>query len=180
MSAGRIDLKDGFCVSCGLESGARYHTCPFCGERVWHPLWRRCLHWYITLILPLGALFFPLLNYRFAVDAIRAYAAGSWQLQLLITISAGLLFYPYENRNLILPSSHWRIRWLLNSLFASMVLFLAAALFAGVLRFVDGHRALRLLCCVISLSGLAVPLVLNCSWWRLLPAAFFALGFLVV
>ncbi len=177
---GRIDLKDGFCVSCGLESGVLYHSCPFCDEMVWHPLWRRVLHWYITAALPITVTACLIINSSSLKSALRAYAAGSWQLQLLIAVSAGLLLLPYENQKLIYPSQRSRLLWMMNSLAASAILLLCVLLFTVHLRFSDNSYALRSLFCLLPLTGLSVPLVLNCNWWHLISVFLFATGLMFV
>ncbi len=172
----RINLKDGFCVSCGLESGVLYHSCPFCDEMVWHPLWRRALLWYLAVILPIAVVSSLSLNSALLNSALRAYVEGGWQSQLLITLSAALLLLPYENPQLIYPSQRSRFLWMLNSLAALIILLLCALLFSVSLRFSNNSIVLRSLCCVVALTGLLVPLVLNCSWRLLIPLLFFTTG----
>ena len=177
---GRFDLKDGFCVSCGLESGVLYHSCPFCDEMVWHPLWRRALHWYITVALPIAVIAYLIINNSWLNSALKAYVEGIWQLQLMIVVFAGLLFLPYENRKLIYPSQRSRLFWMMNSLAASAILLSCVLLFAISLRFSDNSYVLRSLVCILSLTGLSVPLVLNCPWWCLISASIFTAGLMFV
>lgn len=177
---GRIDLKDGFCVSCGLESGVLYHSCPFCDEMVWHPLWRRALFWHIAVALPVVVIFSLTINSTLVNRAFRAYLDGSWQMQLLVALSAGLLLLPYENRSLIHSSQKDRFLWLLNSLAASVILLSGMLLFVLHLRFSDSSYALQAVVCLFSLTAFLVPLVLNCNWLRLIPALLFAIGLMFV
>ena len=167
---GRIDLKDGFCVSCGLESGVLYHSCPFCDELVWHPLWRRILFWYIVAVLPFISMLCLITSSASLHKVLDAYMRGSWQMQLLIASSAGLLFLPYENHKLILSSKKSRLLWVLNSSAASAILLLCMLLFAVTLLLPDTNPVLRSAACFVAVSGFSTPLVLNCSWWRLIPA----------
>lgn len=173
---GQIDLKDGFCVSCGRESGAVYRSCPFCDELVWHPLWRRLLRWYMTMLLPAGVLILLALDNSSVVNVLKAYLDTGWYLQILIAISAGVLLLPYENRSLILPSERSRILWLLNSLAASVILLLCALLFAVELRYLSSFPPIRLLLASVALTGAFAPLVMNCNWWHLIPACTLAFG----
>mgnify|MGYP005829842649 CR=1 FL=1 len=59
-------LKAGVCVSCGRESGRFYRACPYCGERVWQPMWRRA-----------GKLALPLLSLA-SVAALLEAARPAW------------------------------------------------------------------------------------------------------
>ena len=178
--SGMIELQDGFCVSCGRESGVVRRSCPFCGETVWHPRWRQSLFWYIVLVLPLGISGWLAVESAAAISVAESLLSASWPHQMSVAVCAGILLLPYENRRLVHPSSGSRRRWLLNALAASCILLLCALLFAVSLRCSAHKPVWRLLACVPALSGAAVPLVMNCSWWRLATAILFATALAVL
>ena len=176
-----IDLKDGFCVSCDRESGVLYQSCPYCGESVWHPLWRRLIRGYTLFVLPLALLAAIMLNLSRFKPLWELCAGGSWIGQSVIVISMGLLLLPLRDKKLILTSSRGHVMWLLNSLAASVLLLLCALTAVLVLRFTVIPGGVIWLCAAIALSGaLLIPLVLNSGWWRVVLAALIVMGLMFV
>ena len=170
----RIDLKDGFCVSCGLESGGIYRSCPFCDEMVWHPYWRQLLFWYIVTVLPLFITVLLAVNRIALISMAQLIAAASWKIQTAVIIAVSVLLLPYENRRLVYTNSKSYTFWLLNALAASVLILLCSLLFALGFCFSECATGLRFAMYLISLSGLTVPLVLNCDWRSFVAAAVFA------
>ncbi|MFO7936142.1 MAG: hypothetical protein R6V06_00835 [Kiritimatiellia bacterium] len=172
--SGKIDLKDGFCVSCGLKSGVVYQSCPFCDEMVWHPLWRRIVFRYVVLPLPVLTLIFLFLNSSALAAIADLFAAASWKLQIAVMLPVSVLLLPYENRRLIHTSVKNYFLWLLNALAASVILLLCVLLLVVGVRFSEDALLLRFVMCITAVSASAVPLVMNCNWQRLSAAAFAA------
>ncbi len=175
----KIDLKDGFCVSCDRESGVLYQCCPYCGERVWHPLWRRVIRVYILLILPLILAAAVLINSASLKPLWEAGRKGTWVWQSLIGLSAALLLMPRCDRTLILTSSKGHAMWLLNSLAASVLLLLCAVAGAAALHMNSGSAALAWQLTASVAGAVLIPFVLNCGWWRVALAGVIALALLV-
>ncbi|MDA3923675.1 MAG: hypothetical protein PF904_03135 [Kiritimatiellae bacterium] len=177
----KINLKDGFCVSCDRESGVLYHTCPYCGESVWHPLWRRAIRGYLSYLLPL-LLLTTLAMYRSGFGSLlKSCRDGAPLLQCAVIISASLLLTPRSDKTLILASRRDHLLWLLNSFTASLLLVLCAVVPALLIRFCEHPGAGEGVFVVLAVvSAGLVPLALNSGWWRVLLAALIALSLLFV
>ncbi len=168
-------LAEGVCVSCGGAPGALYRSCPFCGERVWHTLWHRLLLLYAALLLPLLIAAAAAIDTPAVAALLRSVRAAPALRVLPAALAAGILLLPYENRTLIHTAPGSRVKWLLNSLAASLLLLLCALLLAAQLRFSGGAWGVRLTLCALAASGASVPLVMNCPWSRLIPASLLVL-----
>ena len=175
----KIDLKDGFCVSCGRESGVLYNTCPFCGESVWHPNWRCAIRFYVRLIMPFFLLTTLALNYSGFKTIWSLISGGAWQWQCAVVISTGLLLTPRHDKRLILTSSWNHLLWLLNSLAASLLLLLCVFVPLLVLAFNTRPTVWDWFLAATAFAGsFLVPMALNSGWWRVVLAALVAAGVL--
>lgn len=176
----KIDLKDGYCVSCGRESGVLYRSCPYCGEQVWHPLWRRVIRGYTFFILPLLLATTALLNHASWSCLWQICRNGAWLWQGVLGISTGLLLMPRHDKQLMLTSSKEHGLWLLNSLAASILLLLCAVVSARHLRLtVPLDAADWLLVGACWSSALLIPFSLNSGWWRVALAGLIMLSLLL-
>ena len=177
----KINLKDGYCVSCGRESGVLYRSCPYCGERVWHPLWRRLAKGYTLFILPLLLAITALVNPASWSSFWELCCNGVWLWQGVLGVSIGLLLMPRDDKRLILTSSKEHLLWLLNSLAASVLLLLCAVVSTRPLRSnVSLDAADWLLVATCWSSALLIPLALNSGWWRVILAALIVLALLLI
>jgi len=104
-------LSAGVCVSCGRLSGRFYRTCPYCGEEVWQPAWRRAVCGAL-LVLP------PLLSVALACGSRPDWAAlaqagqtASPSRGFLFAAGVGLLLVPAPDDDLIVSSQPEQVRW---------------------------------------------------------------------
>ena len=104
-------LRAGVCVSCGRGAGQHDRVCPYCGEQVWQPRWRRaaCA---ALLALP------PLLIVTLAILARPDWAAFAQAarkvppaLGFLFAASVGLLLTPQADDDLVVSSRAELVRW---------------------------------------------------------------------
>ena len=104
-------LIAGVCVSCGRESGRHYCVCPYCGEQVWQPVWRRgvCV---LLLVLP------PLLIVTLVILARPDWVALAQvarrvpsALGFLFAVGVGLLLTPQPDDELVVSSRAELVRW---------------------------------------------------------------------
>ena len=175
----KIDLKDGFCVSCGRESGVLYNICPFCSEAVWHPKWRCVLRFYVRLVMPFFLLAALVLNHSRFKTMWRFISGGAWQWQCVVVISAGLLLIPRHDKSRIMTSSRNHLLWLLNSLAASLLLLLCALVPLLALAFNTSSEVWDWFLAASAFAGsFLVPMALNSGWWRVALAALVAAGVL--
>ncbi|MDD2600673.1 MAG: hypothetical protein PHO37_15875 [Kiritimatiellae bacterium] len=177
----KINLKDGHCVSCGRESGVLYRSCPYCGERVWHPLWRRVVRGYTLFMLPLLLTTAALINPASWSALWELCCNGALLWQGVLGVSLGLLLMPRHDKRLILTSSKEHLLWLLNSLAASVLLLLCAVVSARLLRLTTAPGAAEwLLVAACWISALLIPNTLNSGWWRVGLAGLILLALLLL
>lgn len=175
----QINLKDGYCVSCGRESGVLYRSCPYCGELVWHPLWRRVVRGYVLVILPLLLAAMVLTNAASWSSLWVLGLNGTRLWQGVLGVSAGLLLMPCDGKRLILTSSREHAWWLFNSFAASSLLLLCAFVSGCALRLTDSPTAMEWLLVAACWTGaLLLPFVLNSGWWRVALAGMITLALL--
>lgn len=107
----KSELKGGVCVSCGRASGKHYRVCPYCGERVWQPAWRRAA---CGLLLALPPLLVAALAWgaRAGIaDGVRALGGLSTVSAFLLAVGAGLLLTPCADDDLTVSSPRELARW---------------------------------------------------------------------
>ena len=107
----RSELKAGVCVACGRESGLRHRVCPYCGERVWLPAWRRALCGLLLAVPPLLAAALAWGARDGFADRVRALAELSPVSALLLAAGAGLLLIPCADDDLTVSSRAELARW---------------------------------------------------------------------
>ncbi len=121
------DLQAGVCVSCGRNPGRLYWTCPYCGERVWHPLWRRVVCVGVVGLLPLSAMTTAWLVRPDWLRAWRAVCASGPLAACALAAGVGLLFLPIPDRGRVAPSACDRNRWRCGMAFLGWLLALCAS-----------------------------------------------------
>jgi len=153
----RSALKDGVCVSCGRESGRHYWHCPYCGEEVWHPLWRRGACVALLSLPPLLAL----LLVAVTQPDLRNIAQSLWTappaMGYLFAAGIGLLLLPPSDNGLVVNSRAEQVRWV------------ALAAGGGVL--CGCYAALAALCLCFGRTPGAVAGVLGCAVFACVAAA---------
>jgi len=164
----RADLKDGVCVSCGRQSVPLYRLCPYCGEQIWHPVWRRILTLYAVLLLPIFLIASCAIDKTAWSALSNSWQSMSYQCRVLIVLATGVLLLPHENKHLIFTSSRQRVLWLLNGLAASLILLLCALTVVLHLKFSVVDTLHQFSVAAIALSGVTVFFVLNCGWLQLM------------
>ena len=165
-------LIAGVCVSCGRESGRHYCVCPYCGEQVWQPVWRRgvCV---LLLVLP------PLLIVTLVILARPDWVALAQvarrvpsALGFLFAVGVGLLLTPQPDDDLVVSSRAELVRWqavavggaLLCGGYAAIT---AVCLFCGRITGVG----IWLLGCLIGACVIAAPFYFRIPWRALVASA---------
>ena len=120
-------LIPGVCVSCGRESGRYYRSCPYCGEEVWQPRWRRAGQGCVLALPPLllallAALTRPDLD-GFAQAARSVHPA----LGFLFAAGIGLLLLPPPDHDIVISSRAEGVRWQARALLGGWLMGLSAA-----------------------------------------------------
>jgi len=103
--------KTAVCVSCGREPGLHYWHCPYCGEGVWQPLWRRVARAALLTVPPLLTGTMILLtrpDWRSAVQALRSAHPA---IGFLFAAGVGLSLLPQADSDLVVSSHAERVRW---------------------------------------------------------------------
>ena len=128
-------LKAGVCVSCGRGSGSYYRTCPYCGEQVWQPRWRRVGQ---AGLLALSPLLLALLAGTARPDMAefaRAMRAVHPALGFLFAAGIGLLLLPPPDHDLVISSRAEGLRWHLCALLGGWLMGTGAAVCAVCLTY---------------------------------------------
>jgi hypothetical protein len=104
-------LKAGACVSCGRASGRYYRTCPYCGEEVWQPAWRRTVCRALLALPPLLAVALMILSRPDGAALAQAARTVSPMLGFLFAAGVGLLLTPQRDDDLVVSSQAELVRW---------------------------------------------------------------------
>jgi len=165
-------LITGMCVSCGREPGRYYRVCPYCGEQVWQPVWRRAVC-VLLLVLP------PLLTVTLAFLAWPDWAALAQAarrvhpaLGFLFAIGVGLLLTPQSDEDLVVSSQAELVRWQAVAVGGALLCGGYAAITAVCLFFgrTTGFGA-WLAGCVIGTCVIASPFFFRVPWRAPVAAA---------
>lgn len=114
------NLMPGVCVACARAPGRFYRTCPYCGEQIWWPMWRRVL---ATTLPVWGGLFSVLTVLLADPDWSRlsqALRSASPLTNFLFVGAGGILLLPLSDADLIVNTRVQRIRWQVLSLCAAL------------------------------------------------------------
>jgi len=168
-------LKTGVCVSCGRESGRYYRVCPYCGEQVWQPRWRRAVC-AALLALP------PLLIATLAVLARPDWAALAQAarrvpptLGFLFAVGVGLLLTPQADDDLVASSRAELVRWQAVAVGGALLCGGYAAITAVCLCFGRAAGVIAWLTgCVIAACVIAAPFLFRIPWRALAASALIA------
>jgi len=116
----KSELNSGVCVSCGRAPGRYYRECPYCGERVWQPAWRRAGRIALPALCPL-------------LLAAQAWALGpalAAPVRLgsgfLLAAGAGLALLPCDDADVVASSRRELARWQAEALGGSLLMALCA------------------------------------------------------
>ena len=170
----KSELKGGVCVSCGRASGMFYRTCPYCGERVWQPRWRRAVCG-LLLALP------PLLAAALVYGARAGFAEGVCALSELSPLSAfllaagiGLLLSPCADGDLVVSSRAELAWWQALAVCGSALCGLYAA--AGAVCVSCGPRGAGTWLAAAALAGciIAAPGFFRIPWRATVASAMIA------
>ena len=104
-------LKGGVCVSCGRGSGRDYHICPYCGEWVWQPAWRRAARGLLLALPPLLAAALAWRARAGFADGARALSELSLPSAFLLAAGVGLLLVPCADDDLTVSTRAELARW---------------------------------------------------------------------
>ena len=165
-------LTAGVCVSCGRESGRYYLTCPYCGEQVWQPRWRRAGQ-KALLVLP------PLLVTLLAVAArpdmngfAQAMRAVPPALGFLFAAGTGLLLLPPPDSAVVISSRAEGLRWQLCAILGGWLMVLSAATATVCLNYGrTTGTGTWLLVILIAACVIAAPFFFRIPWRSLAAAA---------
>jgi hypothetical protein len=171
----KSELTAGECVSCGRESGRYYLTCPYCGEQVWQPRWRRAGQ-KALLVLP------PLLLVLLAV-ATRPDMSGFAQamrsvppaLGFLFAAGIGLLLLPPSDSDVVISSRAEGARWQLCAILGGWLMGFSAAATTVCLSYGRATgTGIWLLATLIAACVIAAPFFFRIPWRSLAAAALLA------
>ena len=173
----RIQPENGTCVSCGRRSGPYARSCPYCGEQVWQPLWRRAGQWCV-LLLP------PLLLAGLAGSAHPDWKALAGLARsarpacgLLFAAGTGLLLLPVADGDLVASSRAALRHWQAGALLGGWLMGAWAAAAAAALSYGTAPGPLPaawLLAAGVGLCVAAMPLFFRIPWRSLAAAALLA------
>lgn len=165
-------LKDGACVSCGREPGLHYLRCPYCGEEVWHPLWRRAARVALLVAAPVLAMFLAVMTRPDWHEALQRLRTARPANGLLFAAGVGLLLLPDSGDTLVVSSRLELLRWRALAVGGSVLCGCYAALSALCLCFgrTAGTGNAALGCAVFSCVA-AAPFFFRIPWRALTAAA---------
>lgn len=165
-------MKAGVCVSCGRACGRFYRSCPYCGEQVWQPIWRRVIGVELLALPPLLVGTLALLTRPdWAAFGRAAHSCGP-VAGFLFAGGVGLLALPCADDDLVVSSRKELVRWQVIAVGGSLLCGVFAALAAVCLFFgrQTGSGA-WLLGSVVWLSVAAAPYVYRVPWRAVIASA---------
>lgn len=166
---------DGVCVSCGRMPGRPYRRCPYCGEAVWHPFWRRAVSVSLVVVPPvLTALLVSMTQPDWA-GTVQTLRTAPPAIGFLFAAGFGMLLLPCADSDLVVSSCAEQARWHALAVGGGLLCGCYAALTAVCLCFgrrLEGSSWLlggAVLACVAS-----APLFFRIPWRALAAAAMIA------
>ena len=168
-------LKSGVCVSCGREPGRFYRTCPYCGEQVWQPRWRRAVQWALVALPPLLLMLLASIAQpdmgRFAQTMRSIHPL----LGFLFAAGIGLLLLPPQDSDLVVTSRAESLRWQAGSIFGGWLMGVYAVAVAVCLNYGHATGATAWLSAGLTMAGAgAAPCFFRIPWRSLGAAALLA------
>ena len=168
-------LKSGVCVSCGRESGRHYRTCPYCGEQVWQPRWRRACQAALLASPPLLVAFLFFLTHPDMGELAQTLRSVHPALGFLFAAGTGLLLMPSSDSDLVITSRAEGIRWQVSAILGGWLMGLSAAACAVCLSYGRETGAAAWLTAGLTVACVvAAPLVFRIPWRSLVAAALLA------
>jgi hypothetical protein len=164
-------LKAGVCVSCGRESGRVYRTCPYCGESVWQPAWRRACRAALVALPPalLAALVWAARPELTALVQMRAWGG------FLFAAGVGLALLPCRDDDLVVSSRRELRLWQAQAVAGGALMGLcAAAAAAGLKHGQTAGAAAWLAAVALGACVCAAPAFYRIPWRALAGAALIA------
>ncbi len=168
-------LTAGVCVSCGRASGRHYRTCPYCGEQVWQPRWRRAGQAALLALPPLLLAALAASTRPDMAAFARAMRAVHPALGFLFAAGIGLLLLPTPDSDVVISSRAEGLRWQLCAILGGWLMGLCAAASAVCLGYgratgpVAWLTAGLLAACII-----AAPVFFRIPWRSLAAAGLLA------
>ena len=165
-------LKTGVCVSCGRESGRHYRICPYCGEQVWQPVWRRAVCAALLALPPLLIAALAFLSQPDWVALAQATKKVPPALGFLFAVGVGLLLTPQSDDDLVVSSRAELVRWQVVAVGGTLLCGGYAAAVAVCLFF--GHASgvgAWLAAGTTAACIIAAPLFFRIPWRALVAAA---------
>ena len=168
-------LKAGVCVSCGRTCGRYYRSCPYCGEQVWQPIWRRVVGMELLSLPPLLVGTLAILTRPDWTGFARAARSCGPVAGCLLAAGVGLLALPYDDDDLVVSSRTERTRWQTVAVGGSLLCGVFAALAAVCLFFGrETGTGAWLLGGAVWLSVAAAPYFFRVPWRAVIASALIA------
>jgi hypothetical protein len=120
-------LIPGVCVSCGRESGRYYSSCPYCGEEVWQPRWRRAGQGALLALPPLLLALLATLTRPDLGGFAQAARSVHPALGFFFAAGIGLLLLPPPDHDIVISSRAEGFRWQARALLGGWLMGLSAA-----------------------------------------------------
>ena len=170
----KSELKGGVCVSCGRASGKYYRTCPYCGERVWQPGWRRAVCGLLIALPPLLAAALAWGARAALADGVRVLGELSLTAGFLLAVGTGLLLVPCDDGDLVVSSRAELTRWQARAVCGSALCGLYAV--AGAVSVASGPRGTGMWLAAAALAGCvgAAPVFFRFPWRATVASAMIA------
>ena len=170
-------LKTGACVSCGRWSGRRYRECPYCGERVWQPLWHCAGLWAVRGVPPAAAALLVLLARPDFPAFARAWRAAPAVPGLLLASGVGLLLLPPPDDEAVVSSRRELALWRAEALLGGGLLAASAAASAIAMTFPNESVPARwALALPVALCACAAPCFCRVPWSSIVAVGLVALA----
>jgi len=165
-------LKTGVCVSCGRESGWHYRVCPYCGEQVWQPVWRRAVCGLLLALPPLLMVTLAFLTRPDWAALTKAARTVPPTRGFLFAVGVGLLLTPQSDDDLVVSSRAELVRWQAAAVGGALLCggyatVMAVCLFFGRTVGVGAWS----IACVIGACVIAAPFLFRIHWRALVASA---------
>lgn len=168
-------LIAGACVSCERWCGRYYRTCPYCGEQVWQPLWRRAGQAGLLALPPLLLALLVIIARPDMAGFARAMRSVPPALGFLFAAGIGLLLLPPPDSDLVISSRAEGLRWQGCAILGGWLMGAYAAVCVVCLTYGRSVRvAACLTACAIALCIAAAPFFFRIPWRSLLASALLA------
>jgi hypothetical protein len=165
-------LRSGVCVSCGRASGPKYRACPYCGERVWLPAWRRAGRLALLAVPP--ALVAGLARWAWT-ERTAVADLGAWG-GFLLAAGAWLALLPCRDDDLVVSSRRELRLWQAQAAAGGVCMGLGAAVAAAAVKGAVADAGVWALALLLGACVCAAPALYRIPWRALAGAALIAAG----